>query len=222
MFESGIVPLDRYPIKGVIWYQGESNAHNYEAHEKLFRLLVGSWRENWNDPDLPFYYVQLSSIDRPSWPWFRDSQRRLMDAIPHTGMAVSSDYGDSLDVHPKNKRPIGERLAHWALNRTYDKRQVVPSGPLFRSVDFRQEAAYVSFDYADGLHTADGKPIREFEIAETEGLYYPAKAEVVGNQVRVYSDRVKHPCYVRYAWRPFTRANLVNSQSLPASTFRSR
>lgn len=222
LFESGIVPLDRYPIKGVIWYQGESNAHNYEVHEKLFRLLVGSWRENWNDPDLPFYYVQLSSIDRPSWPWFRDSQRRLMDEIPHTGMAVSSDYGDSLDVHPKNKRPIGERLAHWALNRTYDKKQVVPSGPLFRSVDFREDAAYVSFDYADGLHTADGRPIREFEIAETEGVYYPAKAEVVGNQVKVYSDRVKHPCHVRYAWRPFTRANLVNSQSLPASTFRSR
>lgn len=145
-----------------------------------------------------------------------------MDAIPHTGMAVSSDYGDSLDVHPKNKRPIGERLAHWALNRTYDKKQVVPSGPLFRSVDFREDAAYVSFDYADGLHTADGRPIREFEIAETEGVYYPAKAEVVGNQVKVYSDRVKHPCHVRYAWRPFTRANLVNSQSLPASTFRSR
>ena len=86
--------------------------------------------------DLPFYYVQLSSINRPSWPWFRDSQRRMMYEIPHTGMAVSSDLGDSLDVHPKHKQPVGERLAHWALNQTYGKKNVTPSGPMFRNVEF--------------------------------------------------------------------------------------
>lgn len=220
-YESGILPLDQFPVKGVIWYQGESNAHNYEAHEKLFRLLVEGWREHWNNPELPFYYVQLSSIDRPSWPWFRDSQRRLMHEIPHTGMAVSSDQGDSLDVHPKNKRPVGERLARWALNRTYGNTHVVPSGPLFRSVEYQDGAAYVSFDYADGMRTSDGKAIRTFEIAETDGLYYPAQAEVVGNRIKVHSARVKNPHYVRYAWQPFTRANLVNAQGLPASTFRS-
>ena len=85
----------------------------------MFRLLVESWRKNWGDAELPFYFVQLSSIDRPSWTWFRDSQRRLMAEIPHTGMAVSSDRGDSLDVHPKQKREVGERLAAWALNKTY-------------------------------------------------------------------------------------------------------
>lgn len=219
-YESGILPLEKFPMKGVIWYQGESNAPRYETHEKLFRLLVDGWRENWNNPELPFYYVQLSSIDRPSWPWFRDSQRRLMNEIPHSGMAVSSDHGDSLDVHPKNKKPVGERLARWALNRTYGKTHVVPSGPLFRSVDFKDGAAYVSFDYADGLRASDGKEIRTFEVAETDGLYYPAQAEVVGNRVKVHSPRVKNPRYVRYAWQPFTRANLVNSQGLPASTFR--
>lgn len=221
LYESAILPLEKFPLKGVIWYQGESNAPRYETHEKLFRLLVGGWRKNWSNPELPFYYVQLSSIDRPSWPWFRDSQRRLMDEIPHTGMAVSSDYGDSLDVHPKNKRPVGERLARWALNRTYGKTHVVPSGPLFRSVEFKKNAGYISFDYAEGMHTSDGKAIRSFEIAETEGLYYPAKAEVIGNQVKVYSERVRNPRYVRYGWQPFTRANLLNSQDLPASTFRS-
>lgn len=219
-YESGILPLEKFPVKGVIWYQGESNASRYETHAKLFRLLVDGWREHWGNPALPFYYVQLSSIDRPSWPWFRDSQRRLMNEIPHTGMAVSSDQGDSLDVHPKNKKPIGERLARWALNRTYGQTQVVPSGPLFRSVDFRNGAAYVSFDYADGMQTSDGKALRTFEIAETDGLYYPAQAEIVGNQVKVYNPQVKNPHYVRYAWQPFTRANLVNSQGLPASTFR--
>ena len=118
LYESGIRPLEQFPVKGFIWYQGESNAHNRETHEKLFRLLVESWRKNWGDAELPFYFVQLSSIDRPSWTWFRDSQRRLMAEIPHIGMAVSSDRGDSLDVHPKQKREVGERLAAWALNKT--------------------------------------------------------------------------------------------------------
>ena len=221
LFESGILPLEQFPIKGVIWYQGESNAHNYEAHEKLFHLLIDSWRKNWNMPKLPFYYVQLSSIDRPSWPWFRDSQRSMMADIPYSGMAVSSDYGDSLDVHPRNKKPVGERLARWALHDTYGMVHVVPSGPLFRCADFRQGAAYITFDYAEGMHTSDGQPIKTFEIADTEGIFYPAQAEVIGNRIKVYSEKVKSPRYVRYAWQPFTRANLVNSAGLPASTFRS-
>lgn len=221
LYESGILPLDKFPVKGVIWYQGESNAPDYETHEKLFHLLVDSWRKNWENPELPFYYVQLSSMDRPSWPWFRDSQRRLLKEIPYTGMAVSSDQGDSLDVHPKNKKPVGERLARQALNRTYGMKAVVPSGPLFRNAEFRKGAAYVSFDFADGMSSSDGKALRTFEVAETEGLFYPAKAEIVGDRIKVYSDQVKHPRYVRYGWQPFTRANLVNAQGLPASTFRS-
>lgn len=220
LYEAGILPLDKYPVKGVIWYQGESNAHNREAHEKLFKLLVESWRTNWEDENLPFYYVQLSSLNRPSWTWFRDSQRRMMYEIPHTGMAVSSDQGDSLDVHPRFKKPVGERLAHWALNKTYQKNNVVPSGPLFRHAEFRDGAAWLTFDYAEGLCTSDEKPIRTFEIAEKEDLFYPATAEIVGNQIKVYNKDIKNPRYVRYGWQPFTRANLVNGVGLPASTFR--
>lgn len=289
LYEAGIRPLEQYPIKGVIWYQGESNAHNYEAHEKLFKLLINSWRKNWENENLPFYYVQLSSIDRPSWPWFRDSQRRMMNEIPCTGMAVSSDHGDSLNVHPTNKKPVGERLARWALNKTYNKSQVFPSGPLFRHADFCEDTVYITFDYADGLSTSDGSPVRTFEVAETEGVYYPAIAEIeaeepeikigakfeekkgvkleakhevnseaeveakvgtetdarieidarveidakvgkeaeeertpksVSVRIKVYSDQVKHPRYVRYGWQPFTRANLINKAGLPASTFR--
>lgn len=218
LFEAGIQPLRQYPIKGIIWYQGESNAHNMEAHEKLFTLLVDGWRRNWN-ADLPFYYVQLSSIDRPSWTWFRDSQRRLMAMIPNTGMAVSSDLGDSLNVHPTHKKAVGERVARWALNKTYGY-TVVPSGPLFRSVDFKDNAAYVTFDYAEGLTTSDGAPIHTFEIAANEGLYYPAQAVVENGKVKVWSDQVSHPRLVRYGWQPFTRANLVNGEGIPASTFR--
>ena len=219
LYESGILPLQRYPIKGVIWYQGESNAHNKDAHAKLFSLLVDGWRQNWNNPDMPFYFVQLSSLNRPSWPWFRDSQLRLMKEISNTGMAVSSDCGDSLDVHPRCKQPIGERLARWALAKTYGQ-HITPSGPVFSSVTRQADALIVSFLYADGLQTSDGKAPSCFEIAEEDGLFHPATATIEGNTVRLTSPTIKHPRYVRYAWQPFTRANLVNGDQLPASTFR--
>lgn len=219
LYESGILPLQQYPIKGVIWYQGESNAHNKDAHAKLFSLLVNGWRQNWNNPDMPFYFVQLSSLNRPSWPWFRDSQLRLMKEISNTGMAVSSDHGDSLDVHPRRKQPIGERLARWALAKTYGQ-HITPSGPVFSSVTRQADALIVSFLYADGLQTSDGKAPSCFEIAEEDGLFQPATATIEGNTVRLTSPTIKHPRYVRYAWQPFTRANLVNADQLPASTFR--
>lgn len=220
LFDAGIMPLEKFPIKGVVWYQGESNAHNFEAHGKLFHLLVDSWRRNWSDSALPFYFVQLSGMDRPSWPWFRNSQLELMRAIPQTGMAVSSDCGDSLNVHPRNKKPVGERLARWALCKTYGKR-VVPSGPLARSARMQDGEIYISFDYGNGLRASDGAPLRTFEVAEEDGLYEPAVAEVLETgSVKVRSDKVKSPRLVRYAWQPFTRANLVNADGLPASTFR--
>lgn len=219
LYESGILPLQQYPIKGVIWYQGESNAHNKDAHAKLFSLLVNGWRQNWNNPDMPFYFVQLSSLNRPSWPWFRDSQLRLMKEISNTGMAVSSDCGDSLDVHPRCKQPIGERLARWALAKTYGQ-DITPSGPVFSSVTRQADALIVSFLYADGLQTSDGKAPSCFEIAEEDGLFQPATATIEGSKVRLTSPTIKHPRYVRYAWQPFTRANLVNADQLPASTFR--
>jgi len=221
LYESGILPLQKYPIKGVIWYQGESNAHNMEAHSELFKLLVGSWRSNWTNPTMPFYFVQLSSLNRPSWPWFRYSQLQLMQQIANTGMAVSSDCGDSLDVHPLRKQPIGQRLARWALNKTYGM-SVTPSGPIYKGVVRSADALIVSFDYADSLCTSDGKQPSTFEIAEEEGMYYPATAVIEGNTVRLTSPEVKNPRYVRYGWQPFTRANLINGDALPASTFRGK
>lgn len=219
LYESGMLPLLQYRVKGVVWYQGESNAHNMEAHERLFKLLVDSWRTNMKNEEMPFYFVQLSSLNRPSWPWFRDSQLRLMRQLPGLGMAVSSDVGDSLDVHPTHKLEVGERLARWALCKTY-ARKVVPSGPLFSRAWREGSTAVVEFDYADGLTTSDGNPLRCFEVAETDGLFYPAEAEISGGKVRLSSDKVRTPHFVRYAWQPFTRANMVNADGLPASTFR--
>lgn len=145
----------------------------------------------------------------------------MMERVAPSGMAVSSDRGDSLNVHPARKREIGERLARWALCRTYGH-ALIPSGPLFRSVTFRDNAAYVTFDYGEGLRTSDGEPVRSFEIAEQEGLFFPARVEIEAEgRVKLWSDRVGSPRLVRYGWQPFTRANLVNGTGLPASTFRS-
>lgn len=218
LFESGIQPLDRFPIRGVIWYQGESNAHNIEAHERLFPLLIESWRRYWNE-SFPFYYAQLSGINRPSWPWFRDSQRRMMTQIPRVAMAVSSDRGDSLDVHPRQKREIGERLARWALQDTYGK-ALIPSGPIVEKAIRTGDAVQLFFGYNHGMTASDGAELRTFEVAETEGLYYPATAVVENDYILLRCDSVFNPRYVRYGWQPFTRANLVNGVGLPASTFR--
>ncbi|ULB34899.1 MULTISPECIES: cyclically-permuted mutarotase family protein [Proteiniphilum] len=220
LYEAGISEITKLNITGVIWYQGESNEHNVELHEVIFPTLVKSWRKAW-DREFPFYFVQLSSTatGRETWGHLRDSQRRLSALVPKTGMAVSSDLGDSTDVHPRQKKQIGERLARWALNRTYEITDIVPSGPLFRDLFFDGGEGWLFFEYAEGLHTSDGEPLRSFELAEYPGLFYPATAEVIGNVVRVSSKMVRNPKYVRYGWSSFSDGNLVNGEELPASTF---
>ena len=246
-FEAGILPLDHYPITGVIWYQGESNAERVEVHEELFPLLVDSWRTYFGEDgptgatfiprydgdlygkttywfcpnkEIPFYYVQLSSLNRPSWPIFRDSQRRLMDSRPKLGMAVTSDLGDPTDVHYKEKKPVGERLALQALAKHYG-RDVVADGPLAQRIRNYGKFLEVDFGSQTGLHASDGGPIVGFEIQDAaDGLFHPVKAEAHGNCVILDCSALKSPKAVRYAWQPYTRANLVNAAGLPASTFR--
>lgn len=220
LYATGVLPLAGFPVKGFVWYQGESNAHNVELHECVFPALVESWRNAWGEK-LPFYYVQLSSINRPSWPHFRDSQRRMAGKIANVAMAVSSDLGNRTDVHPVRKREVGERLARWALHRDYGFGRLVPSGPLYRGVEFRNGAAYVAFDYGQGMKASDGQALRTFEVAGEDRLFVPAEAVVVGNEVKVSSPKVRNPKYVRYGWEPFSTGNLVNGEGLPASTFRS-
>ena len=227
MYEAGIEPLERFPIRGVIWYQGESNAHNKDAHAKLFPLLVDSWRRNWQRPDMPFLFVQLSSLNRPSWPWFRNSQRLLSQQIPYTGMAVTTDVGDSLDVHPRHKQPVGERLARLALRDVYahpyfKKYPSAAQGPVLLEAKSRGlHGATLHFDYSTAreLTSSDGTALRTFELADEFGIFHPAEATVKGTNVIVSSPDVKRPTAVRYGWQPFTRANLVNGYGLPASTF---
>ena len=217
-FEAGILPMDHYPITGVIWYQGESNAERVEVHEELFPLLVDSWRNYFSD--VPFYYVQLSSLNRPGWPIFRDSQRRLLESRPGLGMAVTSDLGDPTDVHYRQKRPVGERLALQALEKHYGH-AVKADGPLAKEAARVGQDVYVDFYPQDALRSADGGPIVGFEVQDAaDGLFHPVAAEVSGGLVRLDCAAIRAPKAVRYAWQPYTRANLVNATGLPASTFR--
>ena len=219
LYETGVAPLVGYPIKGAIWYQGESNAHNVELHESIFPVLLESWRNAWGY-EFPFYFVQLSSINRPSWPHFRDSQRRLADRLSNCAMAVSSDKGHPTNVHPDGKQFVGERLARQALYRTYNCKNVVPSGPVVRSAERKGSKVILNFDWADGLSTSDGEPVRTFEIADSNGLFYAAdKVVIKDSTIIISSKKVKSPVSLRYGWQPYTTANIVNGEGLPLSTF---
>lgn len=219
LFESGIAPITQLNIAGAIWYQGESNANNVELHEVLLPVMVRSWREAWAD-QFPFYYTQLSSMKngRETWGHFRDSQRRLLNKISHSGMAVTSDIGAENDVHPTQKRQVGERLARWALADSYNQ-PVVKSGPLFDSIQIDGNKITVSFLYANGLQTNDGKALREVEIAGKDKIYKPASTIIKNNKLQVWNNDVNQPQFVRYGWNSFSEGNLVNEESLPASTF---
>ncbi|MDE5416720.1 GDSL-type esterase/lipase family protein [Labilibaculum sp. DW002] len=217
LFETGIAPLLGFAIKGAIWYQGESNAHNVEFHEVLFPELVKSWRKSWGY-DFPFYYVQLSAINRPSWGYFRDSQRRMNKLIPNSGMVVSSDKGHPNDVHPKNKKPIGERLARLSLSETYNF-DLEYSGPVPVKMVFEKECAIVYFDHCSGMRAKNGDVIKGFEIAGSDDLFVPAEVSVNENTLILRNKLVKKITNVRYGWQAFNEANLVNDQGLPASTF---
>jgi sialate O-acetylesterase len=216
-YEAGISNLIDFPIKGVIWYQGESNAHNVELFSYEFPLLVKSWREKWNN-NFPFYYVQLSSIDRPSWPYFRDAQRKLQAVIPNSAMAVSSDLGDSLNVHPIHKKEIGERLGLLALKNSYHE-NIEASGPVPLKAIQRQNTIIVTFSHAQKLMPGIGSVVKGFEVVDDKGNHLVVKATIFKNEVHLIIPAHLKITEVLYAWQPFTRANLINEAKLPASTF---
>lgn len=221
MYESRMEPLgSSLSARGVLWYQGESNAHNVELHERLFPLVVASFREAWNDEELPFYFVQLSSLNRPSWPHFRDSQRRLAEAIDNCEMVVSSDYGDSTDVHPRMKQPIGERLAAVALARNYGFKDMVYRSP--RVLNSARNGRVVTLNFDRALTSGDAAPLT-FEVAGADMVYRPAASVKFQGRSAIITSapEVERAVAVRYGWQPFTRANVrsAGADSLPLSTF---
>ncbi len=216
-FEAGVSKLTDFPIKGVIWYQGESNAHNIELFTHEMPILVKSWRNNWKSK-LPFYYVQLSSLDRPTWPHFREAQRNLQALIPNSGMAVSSDLGDSLNVHPNRKKEIGERLALLALKNTYHQ-PISASGPVALHAVKKGNTVVITFGEVKQLKISNGSQLKGFEVADHKGNHHLVPAKIVEKEVYLVIPPQLIVTTVFYAWQPFTSANLVNEANLPASTF---
>ncbi|MGF7230102.1 GDSL-type esterase/lipase family protein [Arachidicoccus sp.] len=217
-FEAAIANITNLSIAGVVWYQGESDAENAELFKKLFPVFVNDWRQQWRR-NLPFYYVQLSSIERPSWNYFRETQRELLNQIPSSGMVVTSDLGDKTNVHYKNKIPVGQRLADLALHYSYDRSDIVPNGPLVKTLIEKNEQIEISFSQGKGLTTSDGKGLRGFELLNDKGYFITANARIVKDKVIIDVPENERIEKVVYGWKTFTRANLVNAAQLPASTF---
>ena len=217
-FEAGITNFTKFPIKGVLWYQGESNAHNIELYEHLLPTMVQSWRKAWSS-NFPFYYVQLSSLNRPTWPDFRDAQNRMQKIIPNSGMAVSMDFGDSTDVHPIRKKEIGDRLALLALKNAYGK-SVIANGPYPLNAVKNKDQIVISFTFSKKIMAAEKKEIIGFELVTVKGKHIKTLATAKNNQIFITIPKGENIKSVYYAWEPFTRANLVNEAGLPCSTFK--
>jgi sialate O-acetylesterase len=229
LFNAMINPIIPYSMKGVIWYQGESNADRAKQYEKSFPLMITDWRKHWGQDDFPFYFVQLASYNSnngtsekgSAWAELREAQTATL-SLPNTGMAVTTDIGDPIDIHPRNKQDVGKRLAAIALLRTYGK-NVVDSGPTFKSFDVKENKIVIHFDnIGSGLMVKDKYGyLKGFEIAGSDQKFKYAKAEIQGNDIIVYHDDIRQPVAVRFGWADdASDNNLFNKEGFPAVPFR--
>lgn len=221
-FNAMIYPLTGFKIAGVIWYQGESNVGS-QVYDKTFSALITSWRKLWNY-EFPFYYVQIAPYKYGDNHYggveVRNAQRKVLQEVPNTGMVVTSDISPVDDIHPKDKKSVGQRLANLALAKTYKANTNVVNGPLFKEIKTAKSNVIVSFDYADGLYFKNKKS-NQFEVAGTDNVYHDAVAVIQKNQIILKSDKVKKPIKVRFAWTNTAQSELFNKANLPASSFTS-
>jgi len=225
LYNAMIAPLIPYGIKGAIWYQGESNAGRAYQYRKLFPAMIYDWRRSWGQGDFPFLFVQLANFMKidplpveSAWAELREAQLMTL-SLPNTGMAVIIDIGETDDIHPRNKQDVGRRLALWALAKTYDD-DIVYSGPIYKSMTVKKDRIVLRFDHVgDGL-VAKGGELKGFAVAGQDMKFVWADAEIKGNKVVVWSDKVLRPIAVRYAWSNNPVCNLYNEAGLPASPFR--
>lgn len=228
LFNAMIAPLVNYALKGFVWYQGESNTGRAEEYAKLQPAQITSWRSEWKQGDLPFLFVQLPNFmdvsylpGESQWAAFRESQLRSL-SVPNTAMAVTIDAGEWNDIHPDNKKVVGDRLALAAEKIAYGEKNIVYSGPVFRSAVIENNKIILSFDNTgSGLISSDGEPLSQFAIAGADKKFVWANATIEGDKVVVWCDKIQAPVYVRYAWADNPDgANLFNKEGLPASPFR--
>ncbi|HEX9600710.1 MAG TPA: sialate O-acetylesterase [Mariniflexile sp.] len=230
LFNAMINPLIPYAFQGVLWYQGEANATRAEQYKKAFPTMIADWRAKWHQGDFPFYFVQLSTFDEfggnsnvgSRWAELREAQSFTLETVANTGMAVTTDIGNALDIHPKNKQDVGKRLAAIALNNVYHK-DVIFSGPTYKSMDIDGDKIILTFNNTgSGLMTPNKYGYLEgFEIAGSDKKFHYAKAYIDGNKVVVYNVDVQNPVAVHYGWADDAGdCNLYNEENFPASPFR--
>jgi sialate O-acetylesterase len=224
LYNAMIAPLVPFAVRGVIWYQGESNAGRAYQYRTLFPIMIRDWRKAWGSA-LPFYFVQLANWhaskpepDESDWAELREAQMMTLRE-PHTGMAVTIDIGDENDIHPRNKLDVGRRLAAWALAGTYGQK-VIPSGPLFDRYTIDGDKVRIHFKYGAGLKTIDGRPVKGFALAGEDRHFVWADARIEGDTVIVSSAKISKPVAVRYGWADNPIGNLYNGAGFPASPFR--
>jgi sialate O-acetylesterase len=220
LFNGMVAPLTHFPIRGVIWYQGEANSGDRAPlYAHLFPTMISDWRRAWDEGDFPFLFVQIANWNTDPegrWPEVRNAQRKAL-ALRNTGMAVTIDIGDPVDIHPKDKLDVGLRLARAARAITYGEK-LEWSGPLYRGLTREDHALRVWFDHANGLAAKTGA-LAGFEIAGADGKFVSADAKIEGESVVVSSPTVAEPVSVRYAWAANPTCNLINREGLPASPF---
>ena len=225
LYNGMIHPLVPFAIRGAIWYQGESNNGEGMLYFEKMKALIAGWRSVWNNPKMPFLFVQLAPYkygngDPTRLAAIWEAQTAAL-SIPNTGMAVTVDIGNTKDIHPKNKQDVGRRLALWALANTYGKSGIVYSGPLFKQLTVEGNKARLSFDHVGGgLVSRNDKPLTHFQVAGADMAFVPAEAKIDGPTVVVSSDKVAAPVAVRFAWDQEAEPNLSNKEGLPASPFR--
>ncbi|RIV46421.1 sialate O-acetylesterase [Flagellimonas pelagia] len=226
LYNAMVAPLTNLSIRGILWYQGESNTGNPKPYKEYLPALIKDWRAQFNDPDAPFLYVQLANFQdvdylpvESNWAELRNAQLKAL-SVPNTAMAVTIDLGEWNDIHPLNKKEVGERLALGAFKLAYGE-DVVYMGPTYRSSKVRNGKMALYFDHVgSGLGSIDGEPLDRFEVAGINHKFVKATATMEGNTVVVENKDIPHPTYVRYAWADNPQgANLYNKEGLPASPF---
>lgn len=227
LYNAMVKPLEGFPMKGVIWYQGESNSNNPELYKKLFPALVDQWRLFFQLPDMPFYYVQIApwqseGKNKLDWAWFRQAQLELMHDVPNVGMVTTTDAGSEKFIHPPYKIKVGERLAYWALAKTYERKGFAYSGPIYKSYKLNDKAVEITFDYGQEGLMPEQEELKGFEVVDSYGKIYPAHASIIegSNTVRVWNDSIGIPKEVRYCFRNYIEGDLCNNAGIPASPFR--
>lgn len=225
IFNGQVSPLIPYAMRGVLWYQGESNRGDAMAYRDKMEALIRGWRALWNQGEFPFYYVQLAPFEYDddrgplALPQIWEAQTAAL-AIPNTGMAITVDIGNVADIHPRNKLDVARRLLCWALARTYGRTDLVYSGPLYKRMSIDGGAVRVEFEHARGLATRDGGPLTWFTVAGADRVFHPAEARIDGETVLLRAAEVPEPVAVRFAWDQVATPNLVNGAGLPAGPFR--